>query len=336
MSHYAIKIDYQPEFTISTEELINQIKDNRIPSTALIRKIDSTEWQALSSYPEFLYQTPPPLPQKNNPENIEKASNKIRVSGLAILSLICGIITCAGGTFYTAIPSIVFGHLSLWKIRKNSNIEGKGLAKAGIIMGYIPFIISFIIILNLAFQSGSKTLEKGIEVSESFKKQKLISDSKTSTKNTNLQQVNGKSLDYTFYVPSNWTVKHETAGFDSVAVSSNSVTASGKEIFGVVIQDSEYNSMNDLVDEVVYNAQSKGAYDFKFEGISEINGVSWTLVKFKFLKNDKLNDCIFYLLTQDGYTIRLCFTSINTPLQDRMELLIQILESFKFKNSIKP
>jgi uncharacterized membrane protein YhaH (DUF805 family) len=70
MSHYAIKIDYQPEFTISTEELINQIKDNRIPSTALVRKADTAEWQPLSSYPEFLYQTPPPLPKNLDQEQI--------------------------------------------------------------------------------------------------------------------------------------------------------------------------------------------------------------------------------------------------------------------------
>jgi hypothetical protein len=70
MSHYAIKIDYQPDFTISTEELINQIKENRISSSALIRKVDSTEWKPLASYPEFLYHTPPPLPKNIDQEQI--------------------------------------------------------------------------------------------------------------------------------------------------------------------------------------------------------------------------------------------------------------------------
>jgi len=74
MSHYAIKIDYQPDFTISTEELINQIKENRISSSALIRKVDSTEWKPLASYPEFLYNTPPPLPKNIDQEqNISNA-----------------------------------------------------------------------------------------------------------------------------------------------------------------------------------------------------------------------------------------------------------------------
>ena len=323
--NYIVKIDFQPEFEISSDELIRRITENRIPSTALARRIDSDIWKPLNKYPEFSFLTPPPLPQTpevlktESPKNMEKVSDKKKTSILAILSLVCGIISYAGATIFSAIPAIVLGHISLRKIRSNSNLKGEALAKSGIILGYLFFVVVAIVMGSSAFPAVSKSLQKA----------KQLSDSKEKTTNISLQQVRGKTLDYSFYVPADWIVKHETSGFDSVAAVKN-------EIFSVIIQDSEYNSMSDLVDEVVTKVKSKGAYDIKIEGLIQINGVSWKVVKFKFLKNEQLNDSIFYLLSQNGYTIRLGFTSINTPLEERMESANQILESFKLPNLIKP
>lgn len=66
--NYIVKIDFQPEFEISSDELIRRVKENRIPSTALARRIDSDIWKPLTKYPEFLYLIPPPLPTMNNNE----------------------------------------------------------------------------------------------------------------------------------------------------------------------------------------------------------------------------------------------------------------------------
>jgi hypothetical protein len=323
--NYIVKIDFQPEFEISSDELVRRVKENRIPSTALARRIDSDIWKPLTKYPEFLYLIPPPLPQApevlkpRSSENMEKVSAKKKTSILAILSLLCGLISFGGATIFSAIPAIILGHISLRKIRGNSNLKGEALAKSGIILGYLFFIVAAIVIGSITFPA----------VSKSLKKAKQISDSKQKTTNISLQEVKGKGLDYSFYVPADWIVKHETSGFDSVAALNN-------EIFGVIIQNSEYNSMSDLVNEVVTKVESQEAYDIKLDGLRHFNGVSWTVVKFKFSRKDQLNDSIFYLLSQNGYTVRLGFTSINTPLEDRMESANQILESFKLPNPIKP
>jgi uncharacterized membrane protein YhaH (DUF805 family) len=66
--NYIVKIDFQPEFEISSDELIRRITENRIPSTTLARRIDSDIWKPLNKYPEFLYLTPPPLPTMQNNE----------------------------------------------------------------------------------------------------------------------------------------------------------------------------------------------------------------------------------------------------------------------------
>ena len=322
---YHIKIDYQPEIEINSEDLIRRIKSKEIPSHAMLKSAKEGEWRPLESYPEFSLLTPPPLPQTSevlkteSPKIAEKVSSNKKTSVLAILSLACGIISFAGATIFSAIPAIILGHISLRKISSNSNLKGKVLARSGIILGYLLFVAVAIVMGSIAFPAVSKSLDKA----------RQITDSKDKKTNSSLQQIKGKGLDYTFYVPSDWKVQFETAGFDSVAASSN-------EIFGVIIQDSEYDSMSNLVDEVVTKAESKGAYDIQLAGLSRINAVDWTIIRFKHLKNDKVNDCAIYLISQHGVTIRLGLTSNKTPLKDRMELFNQILESFKFPNSINP
>ncbi|MGJ8677789.1 MAG: DUF4190 domain-containing protein [Akkermansiaceae bacterium] len=61
-----------------------------------------------------------------------------QTSALAIASLVCGILSCLGFFLLTGIPAIITGHLAKSKIKKSSVfLNGKGMATAGLIMGYI-------------------------------------------------------------------------------------------------------------------------------------------------------------------------------------------------------
>lgn len=67
-------------------------------------------------------------------------------SGLALASMICGIvgILAAPLAFTILIPllipiaAVVLGHLSLSQLKKRRDLGGKGMAIAGLIMGYVP------------------------------------------------------------------------------------------------------------------------------------------------------------------------------------------------------
>jgi uncharacterized membrane protein YhaH (DUF805 family) len=61
---YHIKIDYQPEIEINSEDLIRRIKSKEIPSHAMLKSAKEGEWRPLESYPEFSHLTPPPLPNQ--------------------------------------------------------------------------------------------------------------------------------------------------------------------------------------------------------------------------------------------------------------------------------
>ena len=83
---------------------------------------------------ETAFQSPAPLaPPKN--------------CGMAIASLVCGVLsmTCCG--FFTGIPAIILGHLAKTKIKQSQNsLSGEGLALAGLILGYVNLALSIILI----------------------------------------------------------------------------------------------------------------------------------------------------------------------------------------------
>lgn len=80
-------------------------------------------------------------------------------SGLAIASLVCGILgvvaMCAyvGGVF--GLPAVICGHLSLGRIRQSAfdpiPLQGRGMAIAGLITGYIAMALQVAAILFFGF-----------------------------------------------------------------------------------------------------------------------------------------------------------------------------------------
>lgn len=53
--------------------------------------------------------------------------------------MIMGIVSVLGGAITLILPilAVVFGHISVAACRKNPNLDGKGMAIAGLVMGWI-------------------------------------------------------------------------------------------------------------------------------------------------------------------------------------------------------
>ena len=87
---------------------------------------------------------PPPEPALEPiPEPPPPAAPK-GTSGLAIASLICGIVGCVPGA---GIAAVVMGHMALGRI-KTSGQGGRGMAIAGLILGYLSIVGWIITILT--------------------------------------------------------------------------------------------------------------------------------------------------------------------------------------------
>ena len=78
--------------------------------------------------------------EKNEIKNSKSNQVSVRKKGLAIASLVCGII---GGYISTvSMVSIVCGHLALNKIKKDPSVYGgRKTAIAGLILGYLGLAI---------------------------------------------------------------------------------------------------------------------------------------------------------------------------------------------------
>jgi flagellar biosynthesis component FlhA len=78
----------------------------------------------------------------------DQNSNQLnpKKQGLAIASLICGIIGTVPALSTVSIVAIICGHIALIKIKKNSNkYAGKNMAIAGLILGYIGLTLAIIL-----------------------------------------------------------------------------------------------------------------------------------------------------------------------------------------------
>ena len=69
----------------------------------------------------------------------------------ARLSMLLAIVSVFGGMIITSIPAIVFGHVALRQIRASKGKQhGKGMAEAGLILGYLVTVISLVVIFHFA------------------------------------------------------------------------------------------------------------------------------------------------------------------------------------------
>lgn len=98
-------------------------------------------WKPLSSF-ERLQSTaggPPTLPGQ-----APAVPSQRRTEPLSIWSLVLGIISivgCSVGGFLAGIPAVICGHVGMSRIKRDPSLDGKGMALAGLITGYIGLLV---------------------------------------------------------------------------------------------------------------------------------------------------------------------------------------------------
>jgi hypothetical protein len=70
-----------------------------------------------------------------------------RTPAVAIWSLILAVLSFTCGWLFTAIPAVICGHVARSKIRKSGGaLGGRGIAMAGLILGYIALVLGIMAI----------------------------------------------------------------------------------------------------------------------------------------------------------------------------------------------
>jgi hypothetical protein len=67
-------------------------------------------------------------------------------NSLAIAAFVCGIASFCGLGPLAAIPAIIVGHMAMRQIRRTRE-RGQGLAKAGLILGYVSLALIALVFL---------------------------------------------------------------------------------------------------------------------------------------------------------------------------------------------
>jgi hypothetical protein len=128
---------------VNSEVLRQWITEGRAHAHTKVKPEGGADWQTLASVPEFEAAfvaapgAPPPLPV---------AAAETKTSGLAIASLVLGILGMCG---ITALVGLILGIVSLVKINKSGGrLSGQGLAIAGICVS------GFMLLFSIPFMAG--------------------------------------------------------------------------------------------------------------------------------------------------------------------------------------
>ena len=95
--------------------------------------------------PPYSYVSPYPAPAR-----------PLRNSGLAVASLVLGLVGLPMSGFTFGIPSIlavVFGHVALSQIRRDFSLAGRGMAIGGLVAGYVVmagWLFFLLVVIGLA------------------------------------------------------------------------------------------------------------------------------------------------------------------------------------------
>ncbi len=169
------------------DEVRRQLAAGELSPEDLAWTEGQTEWVQLRSFPGLnataptlplpAAPTPPTLPAQTTAASLPAAAAylppapaaaRVEQSGLAIASLILGILGVTAVPVITSVPAVICGHMAKAEIRKSGGrLSGEGMATAGLITGYFSLVCCILFVIGLialfaipAFmQQRSKALE---------------------------------------------------------------------------------------------------------------------------------------------------------------------------------
>jgi len=105
---------------------------------------------------------PPPPPGQSTPPSFVYVERS-RTNGLAVAAMVLGILWI---WWIGSVLAVIFGHVSLSHIKRSNGAErGRGMAIAGLVLGYIG-VATLILVIALFVFAGSNTDDAGAAACE--------------------------------------------------------------------------------------------------------------------------------------------------------------------------
>jgi Domain of unknown function (DUF4190)/GYF domain 2 len=143
------QLEYGP---LTAEQLRQYIVEGRADANTQTKYEGTENWKPLSSFPEFASALNTAPPGYVRPPAVSYAAQPPKNSGMAITSLVFGLLSifvgwaCCGPLL--SLLGVIFGIIAISQINKSPTVQtGKGMAISGIILSVIGLIISVILML---------------------------------------------------------------------------------------------------------------------------------------------------------------------------------------------
>jgi uncharacterized protein DUF4190/uncharacterized protein DUF4339 len=133
----------------SEQEVREGLSAGRFAPTDIGWREGMASWQPLSQFPEFGGAAAPAVPPVQPGAVLTAAGPTTagKTEPLAIWSLVLSLVGlfCCG--FVVGIGGVVCGHLALSKLQRAPQLQGRGLAIAGLIIGYLAIVFWLIYVV---------------------------------------------------------------------------------------------------------------------------------------------------------------------------------------------
>lgn len=151
---------------VSDLEIRNMVTSGQIDMNTIVWREGMTDWLPMKDVPEFQPSsgtpsgTASPYASPQTYAGQAPYAGAIPTDGMSIAALVLGILAIVSCYVWAlfGIPAVICGHMSLKKINNSPvPIQGKGMAIAGLVCGYLGILIQLIMIvfIVLAFASAS-------------------------------------------------------------------------------------------------------------------------------------------------------------------------------------
>ena len=248
-------------------------------------------------------ETPPPTPAV--PQTVP------RTPATAIWSLILAVLSFTCGWLFTAIPAVICGHIARAKIRKSGGaLGGRGIATAGLVLGYIALVLGImgIPLLVSMIQSDRERLQR------------------LSTERKEIASDDGK---INVRVPGTWTKLPELNKQASLQVGNKS-----KEVYLIVITDTK-TDLDDMTLEKHHDLTRDRMFQ-KMKNASATEPVSLTIdghpaMQDELTGTEKGTDVVFLHTTVDegDHFQQILAWTLKSRWQKQDELLREVTGSFR-------